>query len=74
MYRLIYQKTAHFLSVHMSLVRTFFQMFIVFGMYNFVYIEDGVALTSMHTDSFNFILLQFVLGVFEHFWSDFWEK
>ena len=35
MYRLIYQKPAHFLSVQMALVSTFFQMFIVLGMYNF---------------------------------------
>ena len=35
MYRLISQKPAHFLSVQMALVSTFFQMFIVLGMYNF---------------------------------------
>ena len=34
-YRLICQKPAHFLSAQMSLVSTFFQMFIVFGMHNF---------------------------------------
>ena len=34
-HRVIYQKTAHFLSAHMALVSTFFQMFIVLGMYNF---------------------------------------
>ena len=31
--RLIFQKPAHFLSAHMALVNTFFQMFIVLGMY-----------------------------------------
>ena len=35
MYRLICQKPAHFLSAQMALVSTFFQMFIVLGMYNF---------------------------------------
>ena len=35
MYRLIWQKPAHFLSAQMALVSTFFQMFIVLGMYNF---------------------------------------
>ena len=35
MYRLIYQKPAHFLSAQMALVSTFFEMFIVLGMYNF---------------------------------------
>ena len=33
MYRLICQKPAHFLSAKMALVGTFFQMFIVLGMY-----------------------------------------
>ena len=36
MYRLICQKPAHFLSAQIALVSTFFQMFIVLGMYNFV--------------------------------------
>ena len=35
MYRLFCQKLAHFLSAQMALVSTFFQMFIVLGMYNF---------------------------------------
>ena len=35
MYRLIYQKPAHFLSTQMALLSPFFQMFIVLGMYNF---------------------------------------
>ena len=35
MYRLIGQKPAHFLSAQMALVSTFFQKFIVLGMYNF---------------------------------------
>ena len=35
MYRLICQKQVHFLSTQMALVSTFFQMFIVLGMYNF---------------------------------------
>ena len=35
LYRLICQKPAHFLSAQMALVNTFFQMFIVLGMYNF---------------------------------------
>ena len=34
MYRLICQKPAHFLSAQLALVSTFFQMFIVLGMYN----------------------------------------
>ena len=37
MYRLICQKPAHFLSAQMALVITFFQMFIVLGMYNFAF-------------------------------------
>jgi hypothetical protein len=36
MYRLICQKPGHLLSAQMALVSTFFQMFIVLGMYNFV--------------------------------------
>ena len=35
MYRLIRQKPAHFFSAQMALVSTFFQMFVVLGMYNF---------------------------------------
>ena len=35
MYRLICQKPVHFLSAQMALVSTFFQIFIVLGMYNF---------------------------------------
>ena len=35
MCRLICQKPAHFLSAQMAWVSTFFQMFIVLGMYNF---------------------------------------
>ena len=35
MYRLICLKPAHLLSAQMALVSTFFQMFIVLGMYNF---------------------------------------
>ena len=35
MYRLICQKPAHFLFAQMALVSTFFQMFIVVGMYIF---------------------------------------
>ena len=35
MYMLICQKPAHFLSAQMALVSSFFQMFIVLGMYNF---------------------------------------
>ena len=35
MYKLICQKPAHFLSGQMALVSTFFQMFIILGMYNF---------------------------------------
>ena len=35
-YRLICQKPAHSFSAQMALVGTFFQMFIVFRMYNFV--------------------------------------
>ena len=35
MYRLICQKPAHFLSAQKVLVSTFFQIFIVIGMYNF---------------------------------------
>ena len=34
-YKLFYQKPAHFLSAQMALVSTFFQMFIVLGMYYF---------------------------------------
>ena len=35
MYRLICQKPAHLLSAQMALVSTFFQMFIVLGIYKF---------------------------------------
>ena len=35
MYRLICKNPAHFLYAQMALVGTFFQMFIVLGMYNF---------------------------------------
>ena len=35
MYRLTCPKTAHYLSAQMALVSTFFQIFIVLGMYNF---------------------------------------
>ena len=35
MYRLIYHKPAHFLSAQMAFVSTFFQMFMVLGVYNF---------------------------------------
>ena len=35
MYMLICQKPAQVLSAQMALVTTFFQMFIVLGMYNF---------------------------------------
>ena len=38
MYRLICPKPAHFLSAQMALVSTFFQMFIVLGMYNFEHV------------------------------------
>ena len=41
MYRLICQKSAHFLSAQMALVSTFFQMFIVLGMYNFAIYRDA---------------------------------
>ena len=44
MYRLICQKPAHFLSAQMPLVSTFFQMFIVLGMYNF---EQNFTLNSI---------------------------
>ena len=40
MYRLICQKPAHFLSAQMALVSTFFQIFIVLGMYNFGCLSD----------------------------------
>ena len=43
MYRLICQKPAHFLSAQMALVSTFFQMFIVLGMYNF---DSGIGLET----------------------------
>ena len=36
MYRLIFQKPVHFLSTQMTLVSTFFQMFILLWLYNFV--------------------------------------
>ena len=35
MYRLICQKPARFVSAQMALVSTFFQMFLVLGMYNY---------------------------------------
>ena len=44
MYRLICQKPANFLSAQMALVSTFFQIFIVLGMYNF-----GLLHTMMRT-------------------------
>ena len=44
MYRLIFQIPAYFLSAQMALVSTFFQMFIVLGMYNFVCIKQSSLL------------------------------
>jgi hypothetical protein len=41
MYRLICQKPAYFLSAQMALLSTFFQMFIVLGMYNFDATENN---------------------------------
>ena len=41
MYRLVCQKPAHFLSAQMALLSTFFQMFIVPGMYNFAIDTKG---------------------------------
>ena len=35
MYKLICQKTAHFLSALMAMLSSFFQVFVVRGMYNF---------------------------------------
>ena len=43
MYRLICQKPAHFLSAQMALVSTFFQMFIVLGIYNFASVKDYIT-------------------------------
>ena len=44
MYRLICRKKpAHFLSVQMALVSTFFQMFIVLGIYNFASVKDYIT-------------------------------
>ena len=43
MYRLICQKPTHFLSAQMALVSTFFQMFIVLGMYNFAQILNYIS-------------------------------
>ena len=43
MYWLICQKPAHFLSVQMALVSTFFQMFIVLGIYNFASVKDYIT-------------------------------
>ena len=45
MYSLICQKPAHFLSAQMALVSTFFQIFIVLGMYNFKYLVNVFGLT-----------------------------
>ena len=53
MYRLICQKPAHFLSAQMALVSTFFQMFIVLGMYNFVcrrYPTEEIEKFTLHLD------------------------
>ena len=47
MYRLICQKPAHFLSAQMASVVSFFQMFIVLGMYNF---DSGQETSSLHTN------------------------
>ena len=54
MYRLICQKPVHFLSAQMAFVSTFFQMFIVLGMYYFVcymtfYIMYSVRHGHLHT-------------------------
>ena len=51
MHRLIFQKPAHFLSAIMALVSTFFQMFLVLGMYNFGFSRQeaaGGCLLSLH--------------------------
>ena len=48
MHRLICQKPAHFLSAQMALVSTFFQMFIVLGMYNFAcHTNCGLVYSAM---------------------------
>ena len=49
MYRLICQKPAHFLSAQMALVSTFFQMFIVLGMYNFDLLVKFVPFVAFYT-------------------------
>ena len=48
MYRLICQKPAHFLSAQVALVSTFFQMFIVLGMYNFAQ-KTAKSFTNYYT-------------------------
>ena len=54
MYRLICQKPAHFLSAQMALVNTFFQMFIVLGMYNFAFFIGNMLFALLYMQ----ILLQ----------------
>ena len=48
MYRLIYQEPAHSLSPQMASVGTFFQMFIVLGVYNFA---SGVGPIGVHLEN-----------------------
>ena len=50
---IVYQKPAHFLSVQMALLSTFFQMFMVHGMYNFGcrrYPTEEIEKFTLHLD------------------------
>ena len=60
MYRLICKKPAHFLSAQVDLVSTFFQMFIVLGMYNF-----GTRYNFDHISELNDIIARSVMILLE---------
>ena len=53
MQMLICQKPAHFLSAKMALVSTFYQMFVLLGMYNFgIQMKlDEIGLEWLHMDN-----------------------
>ena len=56
----ICQKPAHFLSAQMALVSTFFQMFIVLGVYNFAFIIHLGLPFSTEIPLYAYLFLTFV--------------
>ena len=68
MYRLICRTPANFLSAQTALVCTFFQMFIVLGMYNFVFVVNDAIRSSFFCSVQLIILLtSFILADYYFF-------